>query len=423
MAETQKNSFLNSISSSLDAVLREEYDNLKISRSYLYPLSEPTYDKAEILNSLDSLLSFNTTMGKKVRQFEELFAKEFGGEAIMVNSGSSADLLISLALNEKYGGPLRDGSEVLVPAVTWPTQIWSLLMAGFKVRLIDINLTNLNLSEDYFENAINEKTSALFVVNLLGNSANMDRVKSICDQNNLLLFEDCCESFGSKWKNRYLGTFGIASSFSFFFSHHLVTMEGGMIFTVDKQLADRIRLLRAHGWSRAINNKLPISIPFNERYEFVSQGLNVRPTEIQGAFGISQWQKRKIFENQRNIIAKKLQAITENSQGWLSTMQVSSNSHVSWFAFPILISQQAPFSRDEIINYLELKKIETRPIIAGNLAQQPAVKSSNEVTYSKLPNADFVNENGFYIGINPVTSDDVIEKVVNIFIDFIEQKS
>ena len=296
-------------------------------------------------------------------------------------------------------------------------------MAGFKVRLIDINLTNLNLSEDYFENAINEKTSALFVVNLLGNSANMDRVKSICDQNNLLLFEDCCESFGSKWKNRYLGTFGIASSFSFFFSHHLVTMEGGMIFTGDKQLADRIRLLRAHGWSRAINNKLPISIPFNERYEFVSQGLNVRPTEIQGAFGISQWQKRKIFENQRNIIAKKLQAITENSQGWLSTMQVSSNSHVSWFAFPILISQQAPFSRDEIINYLELKKIETRPIIAGNLAQQPAVKSSNEVTYSKLPNADFVNENGFYIGINPVTSDDVIEKVVNIFIDFIEQKS
>ena len=380
-------------------------------------------DRAEILNSLDSLLSFNTTMGKKVKQFEELFAKEFGGEAIMVNSGSSADLLISLALNEKYGGPLRDGSEVLVPAVTWPTQIWSLLMAGFKVRLIDINLTNLNISEDYFENAINEKTSALFVVNLLGNSANMDRVKSICDQNNLLLFEDCCESFGSKWKNRYLGTFGIASSFSFFFSHHLVTMEGGMIFTVDKQLADKIRLLRAHGWSRAINNKLPISIPFNERYEFVSQGLNVRPTEIQGAFGISQWQKRKIFENQRNIIAKKLQAITENSQGWLSTMQVSSNSHVSWFAFPILISQQAPFSRDEIINYLELKKIETRPIIAGNLAQQPAVKSSNEVTYSKLPNADFVNENGFYIGINPVTSDDVIEKVVNIFIDFIEQKS
>jgi len=228
-------------------------------------------------------------MWDKVKEFEKMFGDKYGGEAVMVNSGSSADLLISFAISEKSGGSLPPGSEILVPSVTWPTHLWSLIMAGFKVKLIDIDPNTLNFDLEHVKRNISKDTRGIFIVHLLGNMGDMRGLTKLCKEKNLVLMEDCCEALGSKFDGEYAGTFGIASSFSFFFSHHLVTMEGGIILTKDNDFAKRCRLLRAHGWDREVSDPaVSAESDIDTRYKFVAWGFNLRPTELQAGFGIEQ---------------------------------------------------------------------------------------------------------------------------------------
>jgi CDP-6-deoxy-D-xylo-4-hexulose-3-dehydrase len=399
---------------------------------YWYPLSFPTYDADEIMEALDSMVNFKTTMWEKTTEFEQKFGDKFGGEGIMVNSGSSADLLIAFGLSEKSGGPLPVGAEVLVPSVTWPTQIWSLIMAGFKVKLIDTSTSNLNMCLTDLEKNITNKTKAISIVHLMGNPMNMDKILELCLKHDLILIEDCCESLGSKWSNNFVGSFGLASSFSFFFSHHMTTMEGGMITTKNKGFAENIRLLRAHGWSRNLKNSSNINTLTNDlrykdidpRYLFLNWGFNVRPTELQAGFGLRQLEKVDHFEKSRIGNANRFMSKLSRYSDYLSFMNLDAKSYCSWFAIPILINSNSKLiSVADLKHFLDFNGVETRPIVTGNIARHPAVeKFRSEIEWGHLPGSDFIHENGFYIGLHPIENDPNIDKLVNLIDQFFEQQ-
>lgn len=402
--------------------MKKNFRHLESTRKFFYPLAEPTYNENEVINALSSMTNFSTTMWNKTREFEKLFGEKYGGEAIMVNSGSSADLLISFAVSERSGGPLPFGSEILVPSVTWPTHLWSLVMAGFKVKLVDIDPETLNFDLEDLKRSITQETRGVFIVHLLGNMGDMRGLKKICEEKKLVLMEDCCEALGSKFAGQQAGTFGLASSFSFFFSHHLVTMEGGMILTKDKEFAKKCRLLRAHGWEREINSSISTSAyDINQRFKFVSWGFNVRPTEIQAGFGIEQIKKMDLFDINRNQNAKILNDCILRNSKFLSTMKIQESVKCNWFAFPIIVKKYAPFSRLEIADFLDKNGVETRPIVAGNLAKQPAVLKYPEISFNSLEGADLIHERGLYIGIHPTTKDHNLLKVTKLIDDFCEQ--
>lgn len=402
-----------------DLLSRGERINANLGGKYWYPLSLATYGTDEVLQALTSLCSFRTTMWNKTLEFETAFGHRFGGEAVMVNSGSSADLLIAFSMHELSGGPLASGDEVLAPAVTWPTQLWSLLMAGFAVRLVDVDPTTLNVDLDDLERKITTKTRAISLVHLMGNPVNMERVEDICRRYDLLLIEDCCESLGAMWNGKEVGTFGVGGAFSFFFSHHMTTMEGGMILTKDPDLAERYRLLRAHGWSRNLRNPMPVTADLDPRYTFVSWGFNVRPTELQAGFGLVQLERFDGFQAFRKSNAALFVERMQAHAGLLDVMKVAPEGDCSWFALPFLVSDRAGFSRDELAAYLEANGVETRPVVAGNLARHPAAAKFPMLQVEPLPGADRVHDQGMYLGLHPVDSRESIGRLCDLIDDFI----
>lgn len=350
-----------------------------------YPLAYVNYGPEEIDAVMECLEQGRTTAGPQVKEFENKFAYYIGRQhAIMVNSGSSADLLVAFGL-----GPANDGDEVLIPAVTWPTQVWSCLMAGYKVRLVDVDPSTLQINIDDLESKINEHTAAIFLVHVLGNVGDIDRITVLASAHAVPIIEDCCEALGSKWKDKQVGTFGEAAAYSFFFSHLINTMEGGMVVT-DIAADNRLyRLWRSHGWEPKEDY----------RFWFTTWGLNIRPTELQAAFGSIQMAKLETFRKART------QNYFDLSNGtyklWpkvLRGVTVLPKCEPSWHGFPLMI-HDAPFTRTELCRYLDERGIENRPIVAGNLALQPAIQKDQRIICGPLPGADLIHENGFYIGL------------------------
>lgn len=408
----------------IQALLRESSRiNSYKPQKYWYPLSMATYDLEEILAAIDSLCSFRTTMWKKTVKFEQQFSQTCGGaEAIMVNSGSSADLLVAFALVNPQARMLKPGDEILVPSVTWPTQIWSPMMAGLKVRFVDTDPCTLNMNLDDLESKIGPRTRAVSLVHLMGNPCDMARVTSICRKHNLVLIEDCCEALGAKYKGRPVGTFGIAGSFSFFFSHHITTMEGGMIICRDQQLSDLFRLLRAHGWARnARYAQVEPQGDLDPRYMFLNWGFNVRPTELQAGFGLEQLKRLTAFHAQRLKNAAYFQNYLGRHRDLIRLMQVAPKAECSWFALPFMLTPDCPFKKADFLAYLEKQGVETRPIVAGNLARQPVCKLYPELQESDLPGADAVHERGFYLGLHPFEAKQNLDRLAEIFEEFIRQ--
>lgn len=350
---------------------------------FRYPLAYTTYDRREIQAVIETLGAGQTTCGPRVRRFESSFADYVGRRhAIMVNSGSSADLLIAFGL-----GPAVPGEEVLVPAVTWPTQVSSCLMAGYRVRLVDVDPETLQFDTLDLAAKINACTRAIFPVHVLGAVGDMDTVKELAG-NDLVILEDCCEALGARWNGYHVGTFGVAAAFSFFFSHLINTMEGGMVVT-DRDDHDRsYRLMRSHGWE-----------PRDDyRFWFPQWGFNVRPTELQGAFGNVQLTRLEGFREARQRNYDRLVAGI-GREGYISGVRVLPQCEPSWHGYPLRVSSMAPYTRNDVCRHLNERGIETRPIIAGNLAKQPAVRNDERVITGPLPGADLVHESGFYIGL------------------------
>lgn len=351
---------------------------------YWYRLAKPTLARAEIDAAIEVLRSGDTTMGDRVEEFEEAFARYVGAEhAVMVNSGSSADLLIAFAAGHH--------GEVLVPAVTWPTHVWSWEMAGTKVRLIDVD--GLNTTAQIIANNITPETRAVSLVHLMGVPCDMDAIEKVVHGYGLPLYEDCCEALGARWNGLPVGTSGMAASWSFFFSHHMTTMEGGMVTTPSAQFAEKLRTLRSHGWARHMRNP-PAGDP---RYTFVDWGFNLRPTEVAAAIGLAQLSRLDVMNERRR---RNFNTIAAAVADCYNVEIPEAPEGTNWFGIPLFSD-----SRDSLAAHLEENGIETRPILAGNLARQPAIRK-HKVRHSLLTGADRVHDRGLYIGLHPDNSSD-----------------
>lgn len=388
--------------------------NIKLN--YQYPLNSDTFDKNDFRDIKLSLENNNYTMGKKVESFEKSFSKWLGVKnSIMVNSGSSANLLMIASLlyrSDKSKIKLKKGDEVIVPALSWSTTVWPLIQLGLKPIFADISIDTLAIDLNSAKKIMTKKTKAIFLIHILGQACEMKEYTSFCKKENLILIEDCCESFGAFYKKRTVGSFGHSGSFSHYYSHHLTTIEGGSIITNDDSLADDLRSLRAHGWIRDRKDKKYFEKKYNNldhRFLFLLPGFNVRPTEIQGILGLNQLKKMNIFLNNRDHFVNEIHNILKNGPEWLQIIgdkflnkkikKYSSRNH-SWMSIPLL-STNNKYSSKKISSIFEKYSIETRPIISGNITKHPAFENIKYNFGVNLKNANHIHEFGLMIGCHP----------------------
>tara|TARA_B100000902_G_C27310671_1_gene918198 strand:- start:2289 stop:3449 length:1161 start_codon:yes stop_codon:yes gene_type:complete len=342
------------------------------------------------------------TMGPYVSKFEKLFSKKFNRKySIMVNSGSSANLLSIASLFYKKKNPLKPGDEVIVPALAWSTTYFPLKQYNLKIRLCDVDLDTLNYDIKDLKKKITNKTKLIVGVSILGNPAQLDILKKICNKKKIYLFEDNCESLGAKIKKRLTGTFGDLSTSSFFFSHHISTIEGGMITTNNKELYDICKSLRAHGWTRDLENSKIFkknNDEFYENYRFILPGYNVRPQEINGAIGIEQIKKFEKMISTRRKNAKIFKSLFKNDERFIIQKETGSSS---WFAFTMIVNPKK-IDRLKIFKKFKKNKIDFRMITGGNIASHDVIKHLNiSKADLNLPNANYIHRNGFFIGNHP----------------------
>lgn len=364
-----------------------------------YELASSSWDEKEI-EAIQKVIKSNVyTMGDKVAQFEKDFANFTQNKyCVMVNSGSSANLLAIAALFYKKENPLKQGDEVIVPAVSWATTYYPLYQYGLKLKFVDIDLETLNFNLKQLEKAITSETRLIFAVNLLGNPNNYDKINELIKNKNIYLLEDNCESLGGIYKNKQLGSIGLMGTYSTFFSHHMATMEGGLIGTDDEELYHLLLSLRSHGWTRHLPKENQLckksNIAFEESFRFILPGYNVRPVEMMGAIGIEQLKKLPEFLNYRRENAKYFQSLFKNDDRFIIQKEIESSS---WFGFSFIIKDKN-IKRENIIEKLTNANIDTRPIVSGNFARKEVVKWFNYEIFGDLKNADIIDKQGFFVG-------------------------
>lgn len=392
------------------------------------PLNIPSYDWEEVCEAMESILSSYVTMGKKVSQFESMFADYIGVRyATMVNSGSSANLIaLSILTNPMLKERIRPGDEVITPAVTWATTVFPIINCGAVPVLVDVDLDTFNINLDEVRKAITNKTKAIMPVHLLGNPCDMPRIMEIAREHNLFVIEDACEAHGAEFNGKKVGSFAHLATFSFFFSHHVSTIEGGMVLTNNEELGELAKALRVFGWTRDLIDKNNIVKKYKDidpRFLFINIGYNFRPTEIQGAFGIHQVKK----------LAKFIEIRRENANFWTNNLRQYSNHlqlheekegtrHV-WFGYPITVKPDAPFTRKEMVSFLEKRGVETRPIMAGNIDEQPAMRLFPYRRVGELPNSRLIMRRSFFFGNHNEIGKREREAVVDYIREFIEKKN
>jgi CDP-6-deoxy-D-xylo-4-hexulose-3-dehydrase len=387
-----------------------------------FPLGQNVHDQEDIKTMVDTLFTEQFTMGKQVETFEKIFADYLGVKyAIMVNSGSSANLIALHALiNHKYSHQLSTGDEVLIPALCWATSFAPIMQCGLTPVFVDVDPQTLNVDLLDLESKITNKTKAIMLVHVLGNCTDMSKLMEIVDKYNLLLVEDTCESLGSKSLSQYLGTFGKIGTYSFYYSHHITTMEGGMIVTNDEELYELMKCLRAHGWSRNLKNKDEIASQYSDidpRFTFVNLGFNVRPMEIQAAMGIRQLDKLATKNNNRKINYHKIkEKILSFENNFLSFPH--ENGDIAWFGITLFVNDN--INLQTYLQYLTSHGVENRPIITGNMVRQPVIRDLlPNLNPSSFPGADYCHYKGLFIGLssNPM-SDDTIDELISILLSY-----
>ena len=366
-----------------------------------YNLASSSWDHKEIDAMNRVIDSGFYTMGKNVEKFETVFSRFFGSKyTLMVNSGSSANLLSVAALFFLKNNPLQRGDEVIVPSVSWSTTYTPLQQYGLKVKFVDISLDTLNFDIDKLRAAITDKTRVIFAVNILGNPNDFLKINNIIKNKNIYLLEDNCESMGAKYENQFTGTFGIAGTFSSFFSHHISTMEGGMILTDNYELYNIMLSLRAHGWTRNLKDDNPLHIKsdnkFYESFNFILPGYNLRPLELSGAIGIEQVKKLPKLIEVRRRNAELFKGLFEKNEKTIIQKEIGNSS---WFGFSLIINENVTsIKRDKIIIELEKAGIETRPIVSGNFLKNKVLKFFDYEVSGDLSNSEFLDRNGFFVG-------------------------
>lgn len=369
-----------------------------------YPLATSTWDEKEI-EAIQLVINQDMyTMGKNVAQFEKDFCK-FTGSAysVMVSSGSAANLIATAALFYTQNPKLKRGDEVIVPAVSWSTTYYPLYQYGLKLKFVDIDLETLNYDLKALSSAITDNTKMIMVVNLLGNPNDFDAIIKMISNKDIIILEDNCESMGAKYKGKQTGTFGIMGTFSTFFSHHMATMEGGFVVTNDEELYHILLSLRAHGWTRNLPNENKVCIKsdnwFEESFRFVLPGYNVRPVEMSGAIGIEQLKKLPNFLKQRRENAKLFMKYFLHHPNFMIQKNIDDSS---WFGFSLIIQPTSQLKRVDVVEKLMDAKIDCRPIVTGNFTKNEVMRYFDYEIHGELKNADYLHENGLFVGNHQV---------------------
>jgi len=365
----------------------------------MLPLATDTWDAAEIAAIQRVIASGRFTMGSEVRAFEQELAEVLGVQhAVMVNSGSSANLLAVAGLVYHPDTPLRPGDTVIVPSVSWSTTYFPLHQYGMKLRFVDVQRETLNIDPALVDNAVTPDVRAVFAVNLLGNPCDYGRLLTICERRDLVLLEDGCESLGARLNGHCAGTFGRCGTFSTFFSHHISTMEGGVIVTDDTRLYHTLLSLRAHGWVREqpADSHLAQDIDaFMASFRFVLPGYNLRPLEMSGAVGQEQLRKLPSLIKARRRNAETFTSLL----GGRDDVRIQiENGESSWFGFAMVLQGPLAGRRTDVMERLDAAGIEFRPIVAGNFTKNPVIKYLDHDIPYPLIVAEDIDHNGLFIG-------------------------
>lgn len=375
----------------------------KPSEMLNYPLAMDNWDEQE-RDAIDRVVRSNRfTMGEQVKLFESEVAAKFGSRfAVMVNSGSSANILMLTAAKIYLGGSFGEKPNIIVPSVSWSTTYTPSYYLGFELKFVDIDPQHFGLNLENVESAVDENTVAILTVNLLGSASDLTRLKKLAEQKGILLLEDNCESLGAELDGKFTGTFGLMGTHSSFFSHHINTMEGGWVTTDNEDAYQLLVSLRAHGWSRELPQDSRFRALgkrdwFTSQFEFVLPGLNFRPLEMEAAIGRVQLTKVDQMIEQRRQNA----AIFVEQVGSLPLVTIQKPlGNSSWFAFALIFENTQ--KRGQIAERLRAAGVECRPIVTGNFTRQPVLNFLNYEVSGHLEVADKLHDCGMYIGNHPL---------------------
>ncbi len=393
------------------------------------------YDEKELVSAVDAILDFWLTAGPRTDAFEGGLASFLGlSRALAVNSGSSANLLtISALRSPRLERPLEPGDEIITAAMGFPTTTAPIVQNQLVPVFLDCELGTYNLDVEQLEPARSDRTRAIFLAHMLGNPVDMEAVMGFAAEHGLYVIEDTCEALGSTYDGQLLGTFGDMATFSFYPSHHLTTGEGGAVATKDPSLARIVGSLRDWGRDCYCTHESPamgacghrfdwnipgLDEPYDHRYLYVEIGYNMKMTDVQAAVGLAQLDKLPDFVRARKRNFRELYEGLKSYEQFLILPSWSERADPAWFALPLTVQPSAPFSRRDLITFLEGRNIETRLLLAGNLVRQPGYRQIEHRTVGELPNADQVLRSSFFIGVYPGLDDARIAYMLQAFEDF-----
>jgi CDP-6-deoxy-D-xylo-4-hexulose-3-dehydrase len=368
-----------------------------------YELASSTWGKEELDAMQRVIASGMFTMGENVRAFEAAFAQKFGVKhALMVGSGSAANLVGVGALFYAKDRPLKRGDEVIVPAISWATTYYPLQQYGLRLRFVDVELDTLNFDVSRLEAALTPRTRMVMAVSILGNPCALDVMRTFCDKHGLYLFEDNCESMGASLGGRKCGTFGDIGTFSTFFSHHISTMEGGVVVTENTDLFHVAKSMRAHGWTRDLPADTKIyerrEDDFYEAYRFILPGYNARPLELSGAIGVEQLKKLDGLVDIRRRNAGLFVKLMAGDERFIIQRE---NGVSSWFAFTVILNPKLAIDRARVMAALKAADIGYRIITGGNFLRHDVIKYFDYDTVGEVVNANIAHDRGFFVGNHP----------------------
>lgn len=395
------------------------------------------YDEDELIAAVNASLDFWLTAGPEAEQFEKALAGFLGAKhALAVNSGSSANLVaLSCLRSRRLERPLEAGDEVITAATGFPTTVAPIIQTGLQPVFVDCTLGDYNLDPEQLEPALSERTRAIVVAHTLGNPVDMEPVMALAREHGLYVIEDTCDALGSSYDGQLVGTFGDLATLSFYPAHHITTGEGGGVVTSDAQLARVALSLRDWGrdcqcshdsptlgaCGRRFDWKIPgLDEPYDHRYLYVEIGYNLKMTDLQAAIGLAQIQKLPDFVAKRRSNFRKLYEGLKQHEDALLLPRWSDRADPAWFAFPITVRPEAPFSRRELTTYLEERQVETRYLFAGNILRQPGYQDIACRVVGDLPNSDQVARGTFFVGVYPGIDTPRIEYILETFAAFMK---
>lgn len=411
-------------------------NQLKRKQSNWVSYSGDNYDENEYAAAIETLMDGWLVFGPKCREFEKTFSDRLGKKfGIFVNSGSSANLLMMAAAKSENGLGLKSGSKIITPAVCFPTTINPILQNGFKPVFVDVEMPNMNLNLDQVEDKLKQDNSikGICFAHVAGNPPDMDRIEWLTNKYKVYLFEDSCDALGSYYNSKKVGSFGVMSTCSFYPAHHMTTGEGGYVATDDPKLFRTLNSLR--DWGRdcycnigragcvtdgtACGNRFQNwlkrfpNLTYDHRYVYREIGYNLKPIEIQGAFGLEQLKKLPYMESRRRENYKKLKSIFSNYDEFIISEELP-NADTCWFCFLVTVKENSSFIKSELINHLESDKIQTRPYFAGNILYHPAYNELAEKfsdIHSEFPIAKIATTNSFFLGTYSGIDDLAIQRI------------